>query len=226
MKNRKGQNEMSYKMEKFIEAFKSEEIEEFISSLTGDDIKNFLIEVNRSVRELEPDEGGIYKGDRMIVGECISPKRGIQEKYFDKMAMFLKSVNNKKDMATAMYYLINYLHLFKDGNGRTSRFVYEAIVAGDLINYNDEFFKHKKGQDTSRTGFCKSRGIKEITDAKSYSGYAVYQYLTSMDLLPEELKNIDLYCARTFLPCSDNDGVYISEKALDDGILTSEVRFG
>lgn len=46
----------------------------------------------------------------------------------------------------------------------------------------------------------------------------------SMDLLPEELKRTNLYCARAFVP-SENDGVYISEKALDDGILSSEVRF-
>ena len=66
--------------------------------------------------------------------------------------------------------------------------------------------------------------IKEITDAKKYSGYAIYQYLMSMDLLPEELKKANLYCARSYVP-SENDGVYISEKALDDGILSSEVRF-
>ena len=46
----------------------------------------------------------------------------------------------------------------------------------------------------------------------------------SMDLLPEELKKANLYCARSYVP-SENDDVYISEKALDDGILSSEVRF-
>ena len=88
----------------------------------------------------------------------------------------------------------------------------------------ENFFRHEQGKESSRAGFCDLKGIKEITDAKKYSGYAIYQYLMSMDLLPEELKKANLYCARAFVP-SENDGVYISEKAIDDGILSSEVRF-
>ena len=215
---------MSYTMEKILEAFRNENPSQFINSLTGEDIKNFLIEVNRQVRELNPEEGGIYKGDRMIVGECISPKGVIQEKYFDKMAEFLKCINSRDDMAIGMYYLINYLHLFQDGNGRTSRFVYETLANSNFEDYNGKFFRHEQGRESSSTGFCDLKGIKEITDAKQYSGYAIYQYLMSMDLLPEELKKANLYRARSYVP-SENDGVYISEKALDDGILSSEVRF-
>ena len=87
-------------LDRFLEAFRSGEINEFVNTLTGDEIKNFLIEVNRQVRELNPEEGGIYKGDRMIVGECISPKGEIQEKYFDKIADFFKSVDNKDGSST------------------------------------------------------------------------------------------------------------------------------
>lgn len=45
----------------------------------------------------------------------------------------------------------------------------------------------------------------------------------SMNLLPEELKDMDLYMCRAYVP-SEDDGVYISDKALNDGILSSEVR--
>ncbi len=215
---------MSYTMEKIVETFRNENLSQFIEALTGEDIKNFLIEVNRQVRELNSEEGGLYKGDRMIVGECISPKGAIQEKYFDKMVEFLKCINSREDMAIGMYYLINYLHLFQDGNGRTSRFVYETIANSNFEDYNGKFFRHEQGKETSRAGFCDLKGIKEITDAKKYSGYAIYKYLMSMDLLPEELRRGNLYCARTYIPSPDNEGVYISEKALDDGILSSEVR--
>lgn len=212
-------------IEKIAEIFRNEDPSQFINSLTGEEIKEFLIEVNSQVRELNPEEGGIYKGDRMIVGECVSPKGQIQEKYFDKMAEFLKSINSREDMAIGMYYLINYLHLFRDGNGRTSRFVYETMTNKEFEDYTGKFFRHEKGKDSSRVGYCESKGIKEITDAKRYSGYAIYKYLMSMNLLPDELENEDLYCARTFIPCSDNEGVYISETAQNEGILASEVRF-
>lgn len=212
---------MPYTLEKFIEAFRSEETDQFINTLTGDELKEFLIEVNRQVRELKPEEGGIYKGDRMIVAECISPKGEIQERYFDKIVDFLKSVNSKEDMAIGMYYLINYLHLFQDGNGRTSRFVYELMTNSDFTDFDGKFFRHEKGKSSSRSGFCEQKGIKEIIDAKKYSGYALYQYLSAMGLLPDKLKNIDLYMSHTFY---DDDRVYISEQALDEGILTSEVR--
>lgn len=212
-------------LEKFLEAFRSGEINGFVNILTGDEIKNFLVEVNRQVRGLNPEEGGIYKGDRMIVGECISPKGEIQERYFDKIVDFFKGVNNKEDMAIGMYYLINYLHLFQDGNGRTSRFVYELMTNNDFKDFDGKFFRHEQGKSSSGSGFCEQKGIKEIRDAKKYSGYALYQYLTAMHLLPDSLKDFDLYRAYTFLPCSDIDSVYISDKALNEGILTSEVRF-
>ena len=218
---------MPYTLEKFIEAFKSKEINEFVNTLTGDDIKNFLIEVNRQVRELNPEEGGIYKGDRMIVDSCISPKGEIQEKYFDKIVEFFKDINNKDDIAIGMYYLINYLHLFQDGNGRTSRFVYETMTNSDFKDFDGKYFRHEPGKETSKADFCEQKGIKEIYDAGKYSGYATYQYLTAMGLLPDSLKNKDLYCAHTFLPNvrDASTGVYISEQALNEGILTSEVRF-
>ena len=215
---------MASSKKKIVETFRNENLSQFIEALTGEDIKNFLIEVNRQVRELNSEEGRLYKGDRMIVGECISPKGAIQEKYFDKMVEFLKCINSREDMAIGMYYLINYLHLFQDGNGRTSRFVYETIANSNFEDYNGKFFRHEQGKETSRAGFCDLKGIKEITDAKKYSGYAIYKYLMSMDLLPEELRRGNLYCARTYIPSPDNEGVYISEKALDDGILSSEVR--
>lgn len=217
---------MAYTLERFIEAFKSGEINQFVNTLTGNDIKNLLIEVNRQVRQLNSEEGGIYKGDRMIVGECISPKGEIQERYFDKIVDFLKSINDKNDMAIGMYYLINYLHLFQDGNGRTSRFVYELMTNSDFKDFSGKFFRHEQGKNTSGAGFCELKGIKEITEAKKYSGYALYQYLTAMGLLPDKLKDIDLYVAHTFVSSPDDEGVYISEQAIDEGILTSEVRFG
>lgn len=218
---------MSYTTEKFLEAFKSKHISQFVNTLTGNDIKDFLIDVNRQVRELTPEEGGIYKGEAMMVGECISPKGKIQEKYFDKIVDFFKSVKSKNDMAIGMYYLINYLHLFQDGNGRTSRFIYEAMTNSNFKDYDGKFFRHKKGEITSGTNFCESKEIKEISEAKKYSGYATYQYLISMGLLPDNLKDKDLYCAKTFIPSENDDvfnGVFISEQAIDDGILTSEVR--
>lgn len=214
---------MTDKLERFIEAFKSEDIKQFINTLSGDDIRNILIDINREVRELGPEEGGIYKGDRMIVGECISPKGEIQEKYFDRISDFLKSVNNKEDMAIGIYYLINYLHLFQDGNGRTSRFVYETMVNSDFQDFGGKFFRHEQGKDTSRSGFCEQKGIVEVIEAKRYSGYATYQYLSSMGLLPDNLKEKNLYWASSYVP-SEDDGVYISEQAINEGILASEVR--
>ena len=144
-------------IEKIAEIFRNEDPSQFINSLTGEEIKEFLIEVNSQVRELNPEEGGIYKGDRMIVGECVSPKGQIQEKYFDKMAEFLKSINSREDMAIGMYYLINYLHLFRDGNGRTSRFVYETMTNKEFEDYTGKFFRHEKGKDSSRVGYCESK---------------------------------------------------------------------
>ena len=118
---------MKYSEEEVLTMLKDEKKhDEFFSSLTGEDVKKILLYVNSRVRNIPVDENKFCE-ETMCAGGLVSPDNEIQNRYFEKISNALKNVKVKKDRATMIYYLINELHLFEDGNGRTSRAIFEII---------------------------------------------------------------------------------------------------
>ena len=144
-------------------------------------------------------------------------KREIQQKYFDKMAQLLKSVNGRKNKATIMYYLINELHLFRDGNGRTSRCVYELLANKDFNLDNSDYFSHNEEDVAKISGpkFEKAKNILRTEYAGNYASYFLLRYLIDLGLIDV---NGDLMTIAQVRTMNDADaqgysGVYISESA-------------
>ena len=133
---------MNYTEDEVLEILKDDSrIDEFLSSLTGDDLKKYLIYVNSKVRNVPYAKNEICS-QTMVAGSLVSPNNEIQNRYFDKMANALSNVQGRKNKATMMYYLINELHLFEDGNGRTSRAVFEMLNNRDFSFENNDNFAH------------------------------------------------------------------------------------
>ena len=101
------------------------------------------------------------------------------------MAELLKNVKGRKNKATIMYYLINDLHLFQDGNGRTSRCIYELLANQEFdINAND-YFSHN-GDDLAKISGWKFEEDKNILRTKyagNYSSYFLLRYLMDSKLI-------------------------------------------
>ncbi len=208
----------NFSEEELLKILKDDDkLEEFLNTLNGEDIKRYLIYINSRVRNISIDEGCLYEGDRMLAGELISPKGQIQEKYFDKMAELLKNVKGRKNKATIMYYLINDLHLFQDGNGRTSRCIYELLANQEFdINAND-YFSHN-GDDLAKISGWKFEEDKNILRTKyagNYSSYFLLRYLMDSKLINSNEELARTLSIETF---NDSDlqsysGVYISQQA-------------
>lgn len=218
----------NFSEEKILKTLKDDnKLEEFLNTLNGEDIKKYLIYINSRVRNISIDEGGLYKGDRMLAGGLISPKGQIQEKYFDKIAELLKNVKGRKNKATIMYYLINDLHLFQDGNGRTSRCIYELLANQEFdINAND-YFSHDRDDLAKILGwkFEEDKNILRTKYAGNYSSYFLLRYLMDSGLVNNNEELARTLSIETF---NDSDlqsysGVYISEQA-QQNLSAKDVR--
>ena len=106
-----------------------EKLREYLNNLSFDKFKELLKFLNNQVVEGLSGKGEFHDG-YMKVGALISPNDEIQERILEQAFQILKRIKPRKVKAGLMYYLINYLHLFSDGNGRTSRLVFKMLSDG------------------------------------------------------------------------------------------------
>ena len=64
----------------------------------------------------------------MLAGDLVSPTKEVQMKTLEYLTQNMSKVPDKKARATMVYYTLLNLHMFSDGNGRTSRFMYDLII--------------------------------------------------------------------------------------------------
>lgn len=217
-----------YTEEEMLLLFKDEQKKnELIDNLNGEDLKELLIYINSKVRGISIEDGGIYTGEKMMAGALVSPKGAIQQEYFEKMADLLKKVDGNERKATVMYYLINQLHLFRDGNGRTSRCVYELLSNGDFDINNNDYFSHNE-RDMAKIPswkFERDKGMLSAQYAGSYASCFIYKYLAEQGLtyMSEDLKESLAIRTNNDAAVQEYTGVYISDEARKT-ITTKEVN--
>ena len=213
-------------LEEIFEKLGGKSFDEYVSSLNGDELRDFLIFINSKVREIEPEEGGLFQDDgryledgtyqeyRMTVGgdTLIAPRKEIQNRSFEKMAGMLKNVRNPQHKAIVMYTLINYLHLFQDGNGRTSRMVYD-FLAGNIANgeLDAQFYTHEKGEVTGqRAPWDKTRKAQSPEVVSSIASEFLMKYLLNEGLINSS--NEDLSKHISIQTSHLNSSFYMSEQ--------------
>jgi len=115
----------------FINGLNPAEFIQLLSSLNG------LLR-NKSVEEWGMDGENVAVGGNIFSGlEYISPKQEDKPELLENLLVKVKEMNKNKselkDIAMVVAASINAIHPFLDGNGRTSRFLYLAL----LENYNE-----------------------------------------------------------------------------------------
>lgn len=132
-----------------------------MDNLSFEDFVKTLEYVNLKLRgKTYPDEEtGIYQGD-MIVEGLVSPSNEMQMIILKRLYNSLKEEISAEAKGMICYYTLNNLHLFKDGNGRTSRYFYQ------LYNnkFDEEYLFHpdSKEDQSKRTKFEKENGISRV----------------------------------------------------------------
>lgn len=180
---------INYTDEEILPILKDEQkTDEFISALTGEDVKKLLLYVNSRVRNIPIEENRFFEGT-MCAGGLVSPNNEIQSRYFKKIAEALKNVKGKKDRATMMFYLINELHLFEDGNGRTSRAVFEMFTNKDFSFENNDTLVHDDEHDYAKVDhneFERNNSIEGSYYTELCSNCFLYKTLITSGIMPNE----------------------------------------
>ena len=129
--------------------------------LSKDELLELLIKLNKCLRCLDDSENVIE--ENMLAGDLVSPTKEVQIKTLEYLTQNMSRVSNKKARATMVYYTLLNLHMFSDGNGRTSRFMYD-LISGDLSKDNISYYFHRSSNNTKEQNndLEKSKGIVDI----------------------------------------------------------------
>lgn len=148
------------------------------SNLSFEEFINALEFINLKLRgkDVPDEETGIYQGD-MIVGGLVSPSNETQMNILKKLYDTLREDLDSVAKGIICYYTLNNLHLFQDGNGRISRFLYQLFC--DSIN--EEYLYHPDSmEDTSkRTKFEQANELFSVEQFLNIVNYNMFLNMLS-----------------------------------------------
>ena len=160
-----------------------EKFKSFIETTDKQDIHRYLSYINQKLRETYPKERGFHDG-RMVVSDLISPNRETQTRVLNYEIDALAQMDNPRYRAASAYYIINDLHMFSDGNGRTSRAVFELLDSPEVnISEQQQFFSHKDNRaqhSTAEHGAYEFQEAKNIIRTQDFNQLAMLGYLEKM----------------------------------------------
>ncbi len=137
-----------------------EAFDDRIQELNRDVAYKYLMHLNGILRGVGRSERGVR--NNVQVGEHMAPSRRVQGIILNDTTEALKDIKDNHYRATLSYYTVNNLHLFADGNGRTSRAVYEIFDNPDY-NLSGDDFVHKTSsvhETGNHQNFEKEHGIQ------------------------------------------------------------------
>ena len=138
--------------------------DELLQELSPSETYSFLSRVNGILRGVDENEWGRRSG--VQVADHSAPSKRVQGVILSEAVDALKSINDNKYRAALGYYLVNGLHLFPDGNGRTSRAVYEVFENPNFnLASDDSLAYHTQNQAYGHGKFEKEKNIRSSEEA-------------------------------------------------------------
>ena len=113
-----------------------DEFEKRIQNLSFDDFNSFVKRLNGIIRLKNLSERN-YDGDNVAISSkmfgtaYLPPSPNIKFKLFEEGFEAIKNISGE-DRQALTFYLLQYIHLFNDGNGRTGRLLYELLFDKDI----------------------------------------------------------------------------------------------
>lgn len=160
--------------------YENQEIfEAFIKKLKVSDVLKLTTYLNRLLRNKE-NENVIT--ENMFVGELASPPSIIRETIIENYLDTLKKLNNNKLRAELTYYTFINLHMFSDGNGRTSRLLY-GLITGEIED--ESWYIHTDRESNNNSDFCTYKGMLDESEINHLTelSYIPKQYVDEYQLL-------------------------------------------
>ena len=153
--------------------------ESFIQKLKVSEILHIVTFLNKLLRNKE-NENVIC--DSMGVGELVAPTSIIRETIIEKYLQTVKEISDNKLRAELTYHTFIKLHMFSDGNGRTSRLLY-GLISGEIED--SSWYIHSDAQKNPNGSFCSYKGIEDEVeiDRQTELSPLPEQYITKHKLL-------------------------------------------
>lgn len=150
-----------------------------------------------------------------------------------KIAESLKNIKGNRNRATLLHYLVNELHLFTDGNGRTGRCIFELLTNPEFSFEKNNNFRHTRKEASRADGdigtneFESNMHVKNYQKALAYASFLVYKSLMKNNLFSKGVLGKCIYVAsdvelleneydgsKVFIP--EDIRIKLSEKQLED----------
>lgn len=146
---------------RFAKTRKNPELfEDFIQSLDVKTATDYLKRLNGMLRGSNFKDRGYYPG--MQIDDHVAPYPEIQETNYASALDAIKKIQNPRYRAALAFYTINNMHTFHDGNGRTSRAVFEILENPDF-DLDQSFYRHEDGEDVGdRIGFEREKHLHDV----------------------------------------------------------------
>lgn len=171
---------------KYFELYADDALfQEYIQRLTVEGVLQIVTTLNRFLRNKENEEVIV---DNMFAGELAAPPSIIRNIIIANYLKTLKELNDNKLRAELTYYTFINLHLFEDGNGRTSRLLY-GLISGEIED--DAWYIHSDVQSNSKGDFCSYKGMLDESEINQLteSSEIIKQHVDKYPLL----ENIGMY---------------------------------
>lgn len=145
--------------------------EQYIQNLTADDVMHIVVSLNKMLRNKENEE---VLSDAMIVGDLTAPTSDIRNDIIQNLLDTIKEIKDNKLRAELVYYTFVDLHMFSDGNGRTSRLLYgllngeieseEWYIHSDDSTHNGDFISYKEMLDERDLNYSLNRMLSQVAE--------------------------------------------------------------
>lgn len=193
-----------------------EDINNALNKMSPEAALNFLQHINSQLRNDKITRKSEIYGDqyhRMVVGtrsiiggekELVAPEPDLQKQLFGEYLDAIKKIDDKDKRALLAYYAINNLHLFSDGNGRTSRAVFALIKNGslsgldDIVSHNNEIKIKFNDSDDGDDGFGRKKfisesGIRPVEQINIAANMFLQEQMARDGMLDDNFKDKHIY---------------------------------
>lgn len=209
--------------ELFLVLRDDEKMENFFNELDEEGLKKFLIYTHSRALNIPFEEDKFEKQD-MVCGavlggtlELVSPSNEIQEKSLQNISIALKNIKRRENKALLLHYLVNELHLFSDGNGRTGRCMLDLFLNDEFDFDKSDICKHSNDSydmaKISTAQLEEKYGVKRVEKAMGYTSYMLFCSLLENGMISNELNTSD--CCFATLQREGKEPIYIDEEIKD-----------
>lgn len=220
---------------KFLELRKDENrFDDWIKEVSYEDFSKYLVRLNGILRGI-PIKNRHIDGENVEIlsptpGESLTrylpPESEKKDELMEKTFNSIKNIPDNNDRALLMYYVIQAIHPFADGNGRTGRLIYEIISDGGKNITRENISKLLDHNESGDNGLGEGRDIfsnkiLEPNKAYYYINREVAKQIFNEDLLEEcgRLVASGLFVGSGYLPENIKDELSEQEIKLAKKII-------